>query len=62
MVVTGFADGASQKNLDVYAFRTTDSLVVITLAFAAPVPSLEDETSMQALCPQAVAKPSSQPA
>ncbi len=56
IVITGVADTAQRRNLDVYAFRTSDSLVTITYTFTKPAPSARDEAAMAAVCPpQAVA-------
>jgi hypothetical protein len=52
LVVTGVADGTSRKNLDIYAFRTTDALAVIEYAFTKPAPAPQDEAAMKAVCPQ----------
>jgi hypothetical protein len=54
LVVTGVSNAMSQKNLDLYAFRTADALVVIEYAFVKAQPSADDESSMKAVCPQPV--------
>ena len=55
LVVKGVADGATHANVDVYAYRTSDSLVTITLTFSTPSPSAADEASMRAVCPPVAA-------
>ncbi len=52
LTATGIASG-SQKNVELLAFRDTNALVVIQLAFSAPAPTAQDEASMRALCPGA---------
>jgi hypothetical protein len=54
LVVTGVSNATSQKNLDLYAFRTSDALVVIEYAFVKAQPAADDESSMKAVCPQPV--------
>ena len=51
LVMTGVADGVKRRNIDSYAYRTTDSLVVITYTFSKSSPSARDEAAMRALCP-----------
>jgi hypothetical protein len=51
VVVVGVADVTGRKNLDLYAFRNADSLVVISFLFTKAAPSAEDEAAMQAICP-----------
>ncbi len=54
LVVTGVSNTTNQKNLDLYAFRTANALVVIEYAFVEPQPSAGDELSMKSVCPQPV--------
>jgi len=51
LVMTGVADGVKRRNIDSYAYRTTDSLVVITYTFSKSSPSARDEAAMRAVCP-----------
>jgi hypothetical protein len=51
ILVTAVADVAGRRNLEVYAFRNADSLVVISFFFTKADPTASDEASMQALCP-----------
>jgi hypothetical protein len=51
LVMTGVADGVKRRNVDAFAYRTADSLVVITYSFSKPSPSAQDETAMRAVCP-----------
>jgi hypothetical protein len=51
LVMTGVADGMKRRNVDAFAYRTTDSLVVITYSFSKPSPSAQDEAAMRAVCP-----------
>jgi hypothetical protein len=51
LVMTGVADGAKKRNVDAFAYRTTDSLVVITYSFSKSAPSARDEAAMRAVCP-----------
>jgi hypothetical protein len=54
LVMTGVADGLKKRNVDAFAYRTTDSLVVITYSFSKPSPSKQDEASMRVVCPPEV--------
>ncbi len=51
LVMTGVADGVKRRNVDAFAYRTADSLVVITYSFSKPSPSARDEAAMRAVCP-----------
>ncbi len=51
LVMTGVADGVKRRNVDAFAYRTADSLVVITYSFSKPSPSAQDEAAMRAVCP-----------
>ena len=51
LVVTGLADGVTRTNLDVFAYRTPDEIVLITLYFTQPNPRARDEAAMRAICP-----------
>jgi hypothetical protein len=51
LVMTGVADGVKKRNVDAFAYRTTDSLVVITYSFSKSSPSERDEAAMRAVCP-----------
>ncbi len=51
LVMTGVADGVKKRNVDAFAYRTTDSLVVITYSFSKSAPSAQDEAEMRAVCP-----------
>jgi hypothetical protein len=51
LVMTGVADGVKRRNVDAFAYRTTDSLVVITYSFSKPSASAQDEAAMRAVCP-----------
>ncbi len=51
LVMTGVADGVKKRNVDAFAYRTTDSLVVITYSFSKSSPSARDEAAMRAVCP-----------
>jgi hypothetical protein len=55
VVVVGVADVTGRKNIDLYAFRNADTLVVISFLFTKSGVLAADETSMQALCPAAPA-------
>jgi hypothetical protein len=51
VLVTAVADVTGRRNLEVYAFRNAESLVVISFFFTKADPTASDEASMQALCP-----------
>lgn len=50
LVVTGLADGRSQKNFDLYTYRDTGALVTIMYSFTKTAPVADDEVAMRAIC------------
>ena len=51
LVATGIADGVSRKNIDVYAFRTSKSLVFVEYTYTKAAPTDDDDKMMRTLCP-----------